>query len=362
MEALSPDEVARAVELLKAAGLADGNTLFPQIALFEMPKAAVLAWTPGAPVTRKADVIFRKAGETYEALIDLDAGNVVLSRKVPGAEPMILDGEWNLARDRFIADPRFKAALARRGYAAEGASVFCTPASAGYFPGEGYEGRRILKIPCYDNNQKLHPQLARPIEGLMGVVDSETGEVLAVIDNESVPLPPAPRGYGSDLPPPRPPLNAVDIVADLGGNIRISGNLEIGWLDWSFHLRPDKRAGLVLSLVRFDDNGRNRLIAYRMNVSEMFVPYMDPNPEWAYRTFMDVGEFGLGYLISSLREGADCPVSALYADLTFPGDDGSVYTRKNALCIFERATGDPAWRHSSGSQNPPDAGRKSNLS
>ncbi|NJM30466.1 MAG: hypothetical protein HC855_10530 [Rhizobiales bacterium] len=49
MEALSPDEVARAVELLKAAGLADGNTLFPQIALFEMPKAAVLAWTPGAP-------------------------------------------------------------------------------------------------------------------------------------------------------------------------------------------------------------------------------------------------------------------------------------------------------------------------
>jgi primary-amine oxidase len=355
MEALSPDEVANAVEALKAAGLADDQTLYPQIALSEMPKADVLAWTPGTPVVRRADVIFRKAGETYEALVDLDKNEVVSSREVPGAEPMILDGEWKLARDSLTADPRFKTALARRGYAADNTSVFCTPASAGYFPGEGYEGRRILKVPCYDSNEKLHPQLARPIEGLMGVVDSETGEVLAVIDNDAVPLPPAPKGYGNDLPPQRPPLNPVDIVADLGGNIRVAGNLEIGWLDWSFHVRPDKRAGLILSLVRFDDGARNRLIAYRMNVSEMFVPYMDPSPEWSYRTFMDVGEFGLGYLISPLREGADCPISALYADLTFPDDDGSSYTRKNALCIFERATGDPAWRHSSGSKDPPDS-------
>jgi primary-amine oxidase len=87
-----------------------------------------------------------------------------------------------------------------------------------------------------------------------------------------------------------------------------------------------------------------------MNISEMFVPYMSPEPEWSYRTFMDAGEFGLGYLISSLKIGVDCPTSAIFVDLTFPNDVGGTYTRPQALCIFERASGDPAWRHYSGGQ------------
>jgi primary-amine oxidase len=62
---------------------------------------------------------------------------------------------------------------------------------------------------------------------------------------------------------------------------------------------------------------------------------------------MDAGEFGLGTLISSLKANADCPSNAFLADLNFPDDNGGMYTRPNALCIFERATGDPAWRHAS---------------
>ena len=57
---------------------------------------------------------------------------------------------------------------------------------------------------------------------------------------------------------------------------------------------------------------RWRDLAYQMNVSEMFVPYMDPDPTWGYRTFMDAGEFGLGYLLSSLQPGVDCPLEASY--------------------------------------------------
>ena len=111
------------------------------------------------------------------------------------------------------------------------------------------------------------------------------------------------------------------------------------------HARADKRAGLILNLLRFDDGSKLREIAYQMNVAEMFVPYMDPDPTWSYRTFMDAGEFGLGYMISSLKPGVDCPVDSYFLDLTFPNDIGGTYTRPSALCLFERATGDPGWRH-----------------
>ena len=185
----------------------------------------------------------------------------------------------------------------------------------------------------------------------MGIVDAETGEVIDIIDSGIVPLPPAPQGYGDTLPKQQAPINPVDIVVAGQGNVHLSGNLMVNWLKWSFHLRSDKRAGLIVSLARFTDGGRQRDMAYQMHVSEMFVPYMDPDNTWAYRTFLDAGEFGLGYLMSSLEPGVDCPFSAVFIDLNFPNDIGGTYTRPQSLCIFERPTGDPAWRHYS-------AGRK----
>jgi primary-amine oxidase len=348
MDALTPAEIAKTVEILAGAGAVSESTRYPAITLHEMPKAEVLAWTANSPITRQAFVISRDAGETTESLVDLGAGKVLSHQMIPGAEPMIMDAEWARARDRFMADPRFRKALERRGYGVKNA-VFCTPSSAGYFPGESHENRRILKVPCYDGAGRLHPMLARPIEGLMGIVDTESGEVIDVVDREVVPLLPAPPGYGKDSPAANAPAKRVEISTPDGSNIRLNGNLEVGWDQWSFHVRADKRAGVILSLAKFKDGSRNRLIAYQMNVSEMFVPYMDPNPTWSYRTFLDAGEFGLGYLISSLQPGVDCPANAIFKDLTFPNDVGHTYTRPRALCIFERPTGNPAWRHYSAS-------------
>ncbi len=349
MDALTPEEIARTVQILKTAGFASDATRYPALTLQELPKAEILEWKEGEPFTRRAFVISRENNETSETIVDISARKVLSHVKVPGAEPMIMDADWALARDNFMADARFKAALKRRGYADKN-SVFCTPNSAGYYPTENYENRRILKVPCYDDDQALHPLLARPIEGLMGVVDTNSGEVLDVIDHQIVPLPAAPQGYGGTTPEPNAPAKRVEITNPDGTNIKLSGNIEIAWDKWSFHIRADKRAGVILSLAKFDDGANHRLIAYQMNISEMFVPYMDPDPTWRYRTFLDAGEFGLGYLISSLEPEIDCPPEAIIADLTFPDDVGGTYTRPKALCIFERATGDPAWRHySSGS-------------
>ncbi len=344
MDALTPDEIATIVKLLKDAGDVDDKTRYPAITLLEADKQIIRTWKLGDTFTRAAFAVIRKDGATYEATIDLTAKKVTSFASKPGAQPMIMDQEWAFARDKFMADPRFKAAMAKRGIT-DLKTVYCTPNSAGAFPGDGFEGKRILKVPCFSGADKAAPNLARPIEGLMGVVNSESGEVLDVLDRAAVDLAPMPKSYDKGLPKPDAETKPIVMVSPDGPNIELDGNLEIKWNRWSMHARADKRAGVILSLVRFNDNKKRRDIAYQMNVSEMFVPYMSPDPTWSYRTFMDAGEFGLGYLISTLKPNVDCPPNAVFTDLTFPNDSGGTYTRPQALCIFERSNGDPAWRH-----------------
>lgn len=345
LDALTQEEIEKTAAILKSSGAATEATLFGTITLLEPPKLVVRQWTLGQPMpARLALAILRHNGKTQEARVDITASKVLDIVDKPGVHPIILDDNWTRARDAFMADPRFLAALERRGLKKDD-DILCTPNSAGWFPGEDHQGRSILKVPCFWQREKLHSSLSRPIEGLMGVVDSETGEVLQVYDKQVVDLPKVPAGYGDNLPKLKPAIAPVGITVEGLGNLKLTGNINAEWLNWRFHVRPDRRAGLVVSLVQFNDDKRWRDLAYQMNVSEMFVPYMDPDPTWAYRTFMDAGEFGLGYLLSSLQPGVDCPETAAFINLTFPDDIGGSYVRERGLCIFERPTGDPAWRH-----------------
>ena len=351
MDALTKEEIEATAKILKDSGKTSDKVLFAMITLLEPPKDQVRAWTLDSPQpSRMALAVLRQDGKTYEARVDLAAAIVKDFKEQPGVHPIILDVNWARARDAFMADPRFLAALEKRGLKKDD-NILCTPNSAGWLPGEDHSGKSLLKVPCFSQVNKLHPSMARPIEGLMGVVDSESGEVLQVFDRQVVELPPAPAGYGADLPKLKPLAARVGISVEGLGNLKLTGNVNAEWLNWRFHVRPDKRAGVVMSLVQFNDDKSWRDMAYQMNVSEIFVPYMDPDPTWAYRTFIDAGEFGLGYLLSSLQPGVDCPDTAAFVDLTFPNDTGGSYLRQRGLCIFERPTGDPAWRHySAGNQ------------
>ena len=44
-----------------------------------------------------------------------------------------------------------------------------------------------------------------------------------------------------------------------------------------------------------------RSIAYEIAMSEMFVPYQDPDPHWFYRAYFDMGEFGFGNMATELK-------------------------------------------------------------
>ena len=325
MDALTPDEVHQAVKLLSAAGHVNKDTLYPMVTLYEAPKAEILAWKNGDKFTRKAFIISRVKNKTFEAVIDLTGNKIISHKEIPGAEPAILQEEWDLARDLTFRDPRWRAAMKKRGITS-GKGILCTPISAGFFENGPNAGRRLLKVPCYDGRDRLHPTIAREIEGVIAIVDTNAKKVIEVIDTgQIVHALPTPQGYGKTAPPLEAKLLPVIMESPTGTNIKIKGAVEVEWRNWSFHIRADRRAGAIMSLVKFKDGDKKRLIAYQMNISEMFVPYMDPDPTWETRTYLDAGEFGLGYLVSSLKPGVDCPNSAFFVDLLYPSDRGGVF-------------------------------------
>ncbi len=155
---------------------------------------------------------------------------------------------------------------------------------------------------------------------------------MRLIDTGPVPVP----SDRSRLPETPPPLPAPSTRHDF----TIAGS-EAKWGAWSFRFRLDRRAGLIVSLLRY----AGRMILYRGSLAEMFVPYMDADPAWSFRAFTDEGEWGLGLAASPLRPGIDCPASAVFLDAVIPHDRGRPLVGKAVVCLFERSTGAPLWRH-----------------
>lgn len=359
MDALTIDEVLAAVRLVREAGHTDDATRYPVVTLKEMPKAAVRTWRRGQPFSRSALVVMRKPGVTSEAVVDLTGKRVVSYREVPGAQPSVMNGEWREAQRLTKASPAWQAAMRARGFE-DFSGIFCGPMPAGRFPGDGGGSRRFLKVPCYDNRADSGNPHGQPIEGVLALVDVDAGMVVEVIDSGVVGTPDKSGGQpaaGAKRAALKPVVNA----SPDGSNFQIRGNFEVTWQNWSFHVRGDRRFGSVLSLVRYNDGGRERDIAYQMALSELFVPYMDSDPQWGFRTPLDVGEFGLGYLASPLTPGADCPQQSAFLDLVMPSDTGELFKVERGMCIFERSTGDPAWRHAPAGADVADSRRAVEL-
>jgi Cu2+-containing amine oxidase len=77
----------------------------------------------------------------------------------------------------------------------------------------------------------------------------------------------------------------------------------------------------------------------------MFVPYMDADESWYYRTFFDAGEFADGFS-TRLEPGADCPENAVSFEQVFANEKSIPARVPRAACLFEQYAGDFAWRHS----------------
>lgn len=355
LDGLSGDELAATVRILGAAGHTDATARWPLITLREPDKAAVLAWKEGDPEPREALANVITPEGAFKGIVDLAAGTVVSFEPATG-QPMLLE-EFLRAMELALGDPVFVAGLGKRGLTPDG--VFCLPLTAGAFGAAEEAGRRLMKVPCYVNPDQSN-FYAKPVEGLFALVDLNAREVIDVVDTGVVPVPEDPWGYteaeigGRTDMALRPASTAPKLEQAGPPNYAIEGG-GVTWDMWTFRYRADKRPGVVLSQITADVGDGPRSVLYQANLSEVFVPYMDPTEGWYWRTYMDSGEYGFGIFMTPLRAGVDCPAYATFLPATFHTDTGEPMQIPDAICIYERAIGDPAWRHFEIFAQTPDA-------
>ena len=344
LDPLTAREYSAVITLLKERSYVDEVSLYPLVTLDEPAKADVLQWEPGNAVQRRAFVIVKKRSQTFEAVVDITRGKVASWKEVKGVEPgILLSEEWTNAQRIVQANRSWQEAVRKRGIT-NFRDVVCIPHTVGYYGIEEEEGRRLVKVTSYDSRGTKN-FWGRPIEGLIAVVDHHKREVVKLIDTGVVPVPKAPVDFDENsVGKLREPAHPISIEQPQGPSFKVDGHV-VSWQKWQFHFRIDPRLGLVLSTVRYNDGGKLRSILYQGSLSELFVPYMDPDVGWYFRTYMDAGEYGVGKLAASLEPGLDCPSNAVFFDAVFMDDWGEPYTQERAACLFERYAGDIAWRH-----------------
>src|SRR5258708_8354022 len=96
--------------------------------------------------------------------------------------------------------------------------------------------------------------------------------------------------------------------------------------------------------VGFRDGERLRPVAHRLSFAEMIVPYRDATPDDHRRTAFDIGEWGLGFMTTSLGLGCDCLGEITYLDAVVHDSRGGPRTIPNAICIHEEDNG-IGWKH-----------------
>jgi len=338
---LTGDEIKAARQIVYDSGRAavDNETLrFAYVGLSEPPKEVVRAVDRGeqVPVDRRLRMVLLEGPESdvVEAVVSVTSGDVVRWEHRRDVRPPLQMEEAYAAQLALQECDEWNAALDRRGIT-DRSLVQVDPWPAGTFGLEHEKRRRITKCIPYLRATADDNGYARPLEGLLAIVDMGRGEVLEVLDYGVVPIPPTSGSYyPEDNGPLRTDLKPLSITQPEGPSFVVDGNL-VRWQKWSLRVGMDPLEGLILSRIGYEDGGRIRPVVYRASVSEMVVPYGDPSPMHSWKSAFDAGEWGLGRMADSLTLGCDCLGEIHYFDYVFADEGGKPRTRANAICMHE---------------------------
>lgn len=325
LDPLSGAEISSTVAALRADPRFPEGALFPQVSLQEPPKGST------APRSAFAVVLDRTGNKTYEALVDAAAWKVTDWRPAAG-QAMFLIEELSSAPEIIRADPRWQEAMRKRGI-----TDFADVQIDAWAPGSPRPERLVRGLSFYKKGSNNF--YARPIEGVVALVDMSKRQVIQLLDTGVVPLE-TETGSFEETPASRPrAAKPLRITQPEGPDFTVDGRL-VRWRGWSFRFSMHPRDGLVLHDVRF----RGRGVLHRASLSEMVVPYGDPDPAWSWRSAFDVGEYGLGRLAAPLEPKVDAPENARLFDTEFSDDFGKAYTLPRAVALYER-DGGLLWKH-----------------
>jgi primary-amine oxidase len=345
LDPLDADEIRAVAAILRREHAADDGWRFAMIELREPAKPALAG---GGAVERAANVLCwnRGDGQAYKAVVSLTGDRVTSWEHRPGEQPNMTIDEFHEVNDTLRHDPRVVEALARRGVTDMDRVLLDTWAYGASLVPSGYGDRRVAWCDVWVRDAEGSSPYANPIAGLHPIVDLNTLELLELEDTGVVERAPTMGEYVPRLVPDlemRDDLKPIEVTQPDGVSFTLDGTL-LRWQRWQMRVGFNPREGMVLHTVGYEDDGRVRPIAHRMSFAEMVVPYRDPTGEHERRTAFDIGEWGLGFMTTSLELGCDCLGEIRYLDAVVHDSHGTPVTIRNAICIHEE-DGAILWKH-----------------
>jgi primary-amine oxidase len=347
LDPLTADEIRQAAVIVRRErGVGDGWR-FASIELKEPSKADLAAREPGRLTRREALVVCwdRADGQAYRAVVSLTGDSVTGWEHLSGQQPNMTVDEWHECDEMIRAHPAVAEALGRRGVTDMSRVLADMWAYGAAFVPERYAGRRIGWCDLWYRGSELGNPYAHHLTGLHPVVDLNTMQLLEIEDNYQGGTDPEVMGeYLPDLLPMRlREVAPLEISQPDGVGFTLDGTL-LRWQNWQLRVGFNHRESLVLHQVAFQDGERLRSVAHRLSFAEMVVPYRDASPDHYRRTAFDIGEWGLGFMTTSLSLGCDCLGEITYLDAVVHDSRGEPVTIPNAICIHEEDSG-VLWKH-----------------
>ena len=347
LEPLSADEFRETAALLRQAGHVGDGFRFASIELREPPKAEVKAWRPGDEIRRLSfAVVFNRAdNQTYEAVVDLTNDAVVSFTHIPDVTPNFTPDEFHDVDKAMRENEQVIAKLAERGFTNPELVLIDVWTYGKAVMPEKYQDRRLGWCDLWARETPEGNPYAHPISGLKLIVDVNTLELLEIEDHHDHGRPEVSGEYvpGVWKGEQRTNLKPLHITQPEGASFVVEGT-QLRWQNWSMRLGFNYREGPVIYEVTYNDHGVERDIAYRMSFAEMVVPYRDPTFDHYRRTAYDIGEWGLGFMVTSLELGCDCLGEITYVDAVLHDSTGEPFEVKNAICLHEEDNA-ILWKH-----------------
>jgi len=339
LDPLTADEIQTTFTIIKQSQNLAPGTFFPTIKLSEPPKADVLAWSPGQPFQRRAfaNVFDRSGDKLYEAIVDLRTNQLLSWTQRVGAQPAVYLTEWTDASKIVHNYGPWKTAIRARGIDPKDAYVDIW--APGDLPVPGVPtGTRLLRAIAFYGGSLPNPY-DRPIEGPVVTIDMNKLKVVDFVDSGIRPVDTTTTGNATSE---RAGLRPLLVQQPDGPSFQISNGRDVAWQNWRFRVDYTPREGLVLHRIGYAQGNTVRPIIYRLSMSEIYVPYALPDPNWAWRSAFDIGEYNLGQYANPLGTNVDVPENAVFFDEVTALDTdafGASFAVPHAAAMYERDAG-----------------------
>jgi primary-amine oxidase len=350
LDPLSAEEIRQAAAILRRDRGVGAGWRFASIDLKEPGKDVMPALEAGEMTGREAVVVCwdRADGRAWRAVVSLTGDAVTAWEDLPGQQPNMTVDEWHECDQMLRAHPALAEALARRGITDMSLVLTDMWAYGAALVPERYRGLRIGWSDVWYRDSPEGNPYAHHVTGLHPVVDLNRMALLEIEDSLDDGGPAGqPEVSGEYVPAllgrPLREVKPLEVSQPEGAGFTLDGRL-LSWQNWQLRLGFNYREGLVLHQVRFSDGGRLRPVAHRMSFAEMFVPYRDATPDHYRRTAFDIGEWGLGFMTTSLELGCDCLGVISYLDAVVHDSAGEPREKRDAICIHEEDSG-VLWKH-----------------